>query len=143
MTVTGPDEECWGWSGSTLQSGRPRIGVPGKSITAARVICADEHHLDLGDRTWVARHTCDNLTCVNPVHITPGTYAENTADMWARGRGAYGDRRTNSVFNPDLVRSVRSRAAAGESHSAIARSLGFDQGHVSQVIRGKLWGWVE
>lgn len=34
----------------------------------------------------VVMHTCDNTKCLNPMHLTIGTSADNTADMMAKGR---------------------------------------------------------
>ena len=148
-TVTGEPDECWGWNASTLPNGRPRLGIRvggrTRSATAARVIAAERDGLELFDASprWVARHSCDNVSCVNPAHILPGTYAQNTADMWDRGRGARGDRRPSAKLDAEKVREIRRRARVFESQSAIGKTLGVSQSLVSQVVRGKVWGWVE
>jgi hypothetical protein len=148
-TTPGLPTECWSWSKSVLPNGRPRLGVHQdgrtRSYTAARIICAADHGLPLDDSggRWVARHTCDNVACVNPAHIVPGTYKQNTKDMWDRGRGARGDRRPSAVLNEGLVREIRARCAAGESQRAVGESLGIGQGHVGQVVRGVIWSWVD
>lgn len=146
-TNPGRPEDCWTWSASTLPNGRPRLGFRdggrSRSVTAARVLCAAEHGLDLSDRSWVARHTCDNIACVNPRHVIPGTYQENTADMWDRGRGARGDRRPSSVLDERAVLEIRARCAAGEPQRVVGESFSISQSHVSQVARGVIWGWVE
>ena len=144
--IHGVPNACWKWDASTLPSGRPRIGVreSGRnfSVTAARIIVAARDGLPLyGGPRWVARHTCDNVQCVNPAHIVAGTYRENTADMWDRGRGVRGDRRPSAKLSAEKVREIRRRAA--EPRARVAADLGVSPSLIGQVIRGVVWGWVE
>lgn len=44
-------------------------------------------------------HTCDNRACININHLFLGTAADNTADMFAKGRGVV----------PENVRGKRGR----------------------------------
>lgn len=148
-TVTGEPNECWRWTASTLPNGRPRLGVRvdgrTRSITAARIIAAERDGLEPFDASprWVARHSCDNVACVNPAHILSGTYAQNTADMWDRGRGARGDRRPSAKLNVEKVRAIRLRVRNHDGQAEIARDLGVSQSLVSQVVTGRVWGWVD
>ena len=145
--VPGEPNACWRWNASTLPNRRPRIGVreAGRnfSVTAARVLVAarDGLPLDGGSSRWVARHTCDNVECVNPAHVIAGTYAQNTADMWDRGRGARGDRRPSAKLSAEKVREIRRRAA--ESRTQVAAEFGVSPSLITQVLQGKVWGWVE
>lgn len=147
-TVPGAPDQCWQWAASCLPNGRPRLGVKyegrSTSITVARIIAAarDEIELDANPR-WVARHSCDNVACVNPAHILSGTYKQNSDDMWERGRGARGDRRPSARLSIETVRVIRARLAGGESQSSIGRDIGVSQSHISQVARRVIWGWVE
>lgn len=148
-TLPGEPDECWEWDASTLPNGRPRLGVRidgrATSVTVARVIASERDGLPLtdGSRLWVARHSCDNVVCVNPAHIVSGTYAQNTADMWARERGAFGDRRPSAKLSVEKVREIRRQARRYESQAGLAKRFGVSQSLISLVVRGKVWGWVE
>lgn len=51
-----------------------------------RIAYAKAHGLDPFDMGGVVMHSCDNPRCINPEHLTLGTYAENTQDMLRKGR---------------------------------------------------------
>ncbi len=82
----GPDE-CWPWIGFTTHYNRGgmRFGryKPG-NIAAPRIAWAVANGNDPGD--LLVCHTCDNPNCVNPGHLWLGTNADNTRDMFAKGR---------------------------------------------------------
>lgn len=148
-TVYGDPDDCWAWSASVLPSGRPRLGVrwgPGRasSVTAARVIAASQEGLDLlGGRRWVARHTCDNVACVNPSHIISGTDQDNSDDMVKRGRAAWGNLNPRTKLVPDDVMAIRARLSAGETQSSIADLFGVSQTNIGFISRGKTWSWLK
>ena len=87
-------------------------------------------------------HACDNPCCINPLHLSMGTAADNMADAVAKGRmyrarGALG---WNAKLTEDDVRAIR---ASSESSCALARKLGVNQGTISCVRSGKTWGHVQ
>jgi hypothetical protein len=84
----GPDE-CWPWLGALDKWGRGRIMVNGKNVTApAFALTLDKGPPPKSQRRVVARHSCDNPTCVNPRHLEWGTQSDNAFDAITRGRAA-------------------------------------------------------
>lgn len=55
----------------------------------------------------VARHTCDNPPCVNPMHLREGTQRENVADAVDRDRIARGPRKSLCARGHDVARVGR------------------------------------
>ncbi len=80
---TGPRQAngCREWTGTINSHGYGRLKMRGKKLSPTRFILG----LESGDPR-VAMHSCDNCKCVEPSHLRIGTYADNTADMMAKGR---------------------------------------------------------
>lgn len=47
-----------------------------------RVMLESKHQAPLGDQA--AHHICANTACVNPDHLQPVTFRDNTAEMLSR-----------------------------------------------------------
>jgi len=86
------ETDCVNWTGSKDRDGYGRFcmnTVDGfKIIKAHRFSWMIANQQDWPTNMPVARHTCNNPSCVNPAHIIPGTHKENSEDMIKAGRNA-------------------------------------------------------
>lgn len=94
------DDECWLWTGSRNARGYGGFGHRGRTRKATHV----SYEIATGQpfpAGLMARHSCDNPSCVNPAHIQPGTNRENVADMVSRKRH-HANRRSHCIHGHPL-----------------------------------------
>lgn len=79
-----PFSSCWYWLGALDGGGYGMIKHHGKSEKAHRYL----YRLYKGDfdPQLHLMHRCDNPSCVNPDHLTPGTVSDNLRDMYRKQR---------------------------------------------------------
>jgi len=141
--IKGPDE-CWEWTGPKAGSKSHKYGYfcfNYKNVLAHRV----SYTVFVGaipDGMCVL-HKCDNPACVNPQHLTVGTYKENTLDMIQKGRANFtsnsGENHNVSPFWKSQVEEIRKRYASGEKQHALAREFNVNQSSISKIVRKKSW----
>lgn len=109
-----PITSCELWLGAVNRWG---YGVR-KYLGSAHLAHRARFHEVFGWWPPVVRHTCDNPPCVNPLHLLPGTHADNEQDKARRGRGAPIVRLNDGLPSPRrdsaaYQREVRARKKAG------------------------------
>lgn len=116
------DGDCLVWQGALNTDGYPAAFG---NVKVHRFVCSNFHDIT----GLVVRHTCDNIRCLNPDHLIPGTPADNVRDMDERGR-------RYRVITADIVRAVKVKLEEGLSQKQIAADVGINPRRVSDIKRG-------
>lgn len=127
-----PRDKCWPWGGNLNANGYGRIAFGGKKWIASRLMAEVKVGRGLAHEEF-ACHTCDNPRCVNPDHLFVGTAADNTRDMWVKGRSGL-----NSALTEEEVLHVWS--LRNRSHGAVtrvAKQLGLHRLVVHRIWTGE------
>lgn len=127
-------DACWEWIGGKEEKGYGYFFAYGRNKAAHRV----SHVLHIGpipEGLWVL-HECDNTSCVNPKHLFTGTARDNTDDMLAKKREAFGVKNWNAVLTEADIAAIK------QDHRVqhiIAADYGITQSNVSLIKSGKRW----
>lgn len=136
--------DCWEWRAARHRYGYGKLTAGGRTYSAHRVAYGYANGTAPG--SLLIRHSCDNPPCVNPAHLIPGTSADNTRDMFDRGRhgrpAAIGERNSHAKLTAADVIRVRERFAAGETIRALAVEHCMNVSVVSEIVNGKRWAHV-
>lgn len=149
-------DSCWIWKGAKHEDGYGLVKILGKLRRAHRVsfVLAGGTF----DRGPIVIHgACNNPSCVNPDHLSSGSYSQNEADKRRDGtlspatgskHGAYtrpervlkGSKNGNSKLNEDQVMSIRSKyEAGGLTMQNLADEYGTSQTLINMIILRKRW----
>lgn len=145
--VDSSGDGCWPWLGSRLRRPNGDLSSGTHSAFKANVLAHRfSYLLHCGPITdgLVVRHECDNVACVRPAHLLPGSQADNLRDMTERGRRApiqvrFGEDHPRAKLTADGARSIVARRAAGEPLANIAADLGLTLGTLHEVLNGEAW----
>lgn len=116
--------DCHAWTGSKTRAGYGLFYVAGKTMLAHRLSACLNGADPLAQ---VFMHSCDNPSCVNPAHLSEGTYQRNADDMVAKGRQPTGDHLRDRDTHPRAKRVITplgefpSAALAAEAHGMSVR----------------------
>lgn len=137
---------CWEWVG-TLYKGYGRVStrIKNKPIESPAPRVALRSRLNRGiQKGMLACHTCDNTTCVNPMHIYEGTPKQNTADMMTRNRHndsfLKGGLATRKLALEEAC-AIRELARAGIPYSKIKDKYEVSIQTISNIVTGKIYGF--
>lgn len=136
---------CWIWMACINRHGYGSLKANHRSSLAHRVSWSLANG-PIPDGLCVL-HRCDVRTCVNPAHLFLGTFADNMADMVAKGRArnnpACGSRCKFARLNEDRVRAIRlARRVDGLSFVELAKRFGVPRQTIGKVCNRVTWRHV-
>jgi len=143
--ASAPPADCVTWpfgrsSGYGMLRDYRHVGPGRKPWIKAHRLAWELHHGRPFPAGLVARHTCDNGAqgCVNPLHIIPGTVADNRRDCIERGRNVSspGERNGSCRLTSQQIDDMRV-VAPGRTQRELAAMFGVSQPHVSRVLNRK------
>jgi hypothetical protein len=134
---TKKDSGCWEWNLYRDSDGYGQFSINinnrKRVLRAHRFSWMIANQKDWPENMPVARHMCNNPSCVNPEHIIPGTVKENTGDAIKAGTHYNG---TNSRKRP-----VKTPVGNFESGAAASRALGIRHPALITLLKTKDSGY--
>jgi hypothetical protein len=136
-----PATGCWNWIAGKGGGGYGHLRVHAKMMLAHRY-SFERFNGPIPVGALIC-HRCDNPSCVNPDHLFAGTQLDNMADMHAKGRNGQprGERSGRTKLRLTDVLLIN-QLIGTRSNRKIARICGSTPGTVSNIARGKTWGWL-
>ena len=139
--VPEPNTGCWLWAGCYDVYGYGRMRVNGEQRKVHRI--AYERHFGVPPAGLCVCHRCDTRACVNPAHLFVGTPAENSLDMWEKGRAAQGESNGNAKLTAKDVRQLRFLRAEGWLFAELGREFGISTSQAHVVASNGCWGAIK
>lgn len=134
ISLPPPLTKCINWTGAINSGGYPVTWHNNKTQYAHRVVVKAKP----GD---VVRHTCDNPICVNPEHLIVGNAKENSEDMVAKNRQAWGERAARSKLTEVQVKAIR-KYEGNTSSRKVAKEFSISKTNVLDIWNKKIWKYL-
>lgn len=133
-----PFSGCWIWMRSVNRKGYGLLRRDGQTLAHRASFATFNGQIPRG---LFVLHRCDTPCCVNPDHLFAGTALQNTRDMFKKGRNrnARGEHAGLAKLTRAMVTEMRSMAASGLSHRALARHFGVSKSTATSAINCKTW----
>jgi hypothetical protein len=136
---------CWVWTGALNENGYGVIGrgARGQGNDKAHRVAYRTYRGEIPEGKIIL-HKCGNPICVNPWHLEPGTYKENSADMVRMGRHFQPDNSCEnakwSKLNSQAVLDIRLHKGGKKgTGTALAKKYGVSKSAIYRIWEGKNW----
>lgn len=133
------ENQCWEWQGAVTAGGYGCIRVNGSVEQAHRVsIVLHFEEIESINEINIARHTCDNKTCVNPNHLLTGDAKLNAQDMAERGRTS------GQKLSVEDAREIRERYRNEDVfQKELAEEYGVSRSNITMVVNCESFEFID
>jgi HNH endonuclease len=146
----GNPDECWNWDGRPAERSKQyayfrweekRIG---NAHVAAYILFIGNIPRRHGKKKLCVCHSCDNGRCVNPNHLWLGTYKQNEADKYSKGRqniaDHHGESNPSAKLTIEEVEKIRKKYATGHyTCERLGTKFNVSKSTVARIVSGKCW----
>lgn len=134
-------EGCWEWLGTKCSAGYGCFNCNRKKFLAHRE--SYKKYKGPIPPGMLVRHSCDNPICVNPDHLSIGTYKDNSDDKVERGRQAKGESNGFAKLTEKQVLEMRSLYSFRKvTYKDLAKKYGVHLDTVKKAVRGVYWKYL-
>lgn len=140
--------ECWVWMAGKAPYGYGDCCIGNGRHMLAHRFAYEDAYGPIPDGMYVCHH-CDNPPCCNPDHLFLGTAADNSRDMFAKGRNkpcrdqSRGERTASARLNADIVRSIRADYANGIIGTDLAIRYNVHFSTIYRIIQRETWKHID
>lgn len=134
---------CWDWTGRVYRDTEYGLFAGGKERLAHRASWVRANGpIPLGK---IILHSCDNPSCVNPAHLSIGTYHDNTMDAIRKGRllpfpVVSGELHYVAKLTLKDVKMIRSLYRTGKhTLESLGDMFSVSGRHISGIVRYESW----
>ena len=134
------ESTCLIWPFARSGVGYAQMRFDGRPHNVHRLVCEAEHGPPPSPE-HVAAHSCGkgNVGCVNPMHLSWKTNAENEADKIIHGTCSRGERNGSARLSEKQVREVRSTKHVA-TQPELAAIYGVSRYTIRAIVQGRTWG---
>lgn len=140
--LTHEGDDCLFWPFARSDAGYAQMRRDGRTQTVARLVCHERNGPPPGPG-YDSAHSCGRgqLGCVTKRHLTWKLPVDNAADRLQHGTLLRGTKNNQVTLSEEQVRQIRALEGQ-ESQRKTAARFGVTQGTISNIRRGKTWGWL-